>query len=203
VKSIGKAFALLAVVSMVAFTSGCPPKNVAVNPPAAQAMMMAAAHHEGGRVGPDDIYPKLNLTMGFPNPDINQENIKNNICNPHWSTKSIRPPSSYTTALKVKQFVSYGYTDKNTKDYEEDHLISLELGGDPKDERNLWPEPYSASIPDGGARAKDKVENFLHAQVCSGAMTLEAAQKEIVQDWYKVYKDNNLASAKAVKHDVQ
>jgi hypothetical protein len=186
--------------------TGCGPKNVAVNPPthpSAARMMMAAVHHEGGRIGPDDIYPKLDITPGFTNPDVTQANIKDNICNKNWSTKSIRPPSAYTTDLKIKQFVTYGYTDKNTKDYEEDHLISLELGGAPKDERNLWPEPYTASIPDGGARAKDKVENFLHAQVCSGALTLEAAQKAIVEDWYKIYKENDLVNAKAVKHDVQ
>jgi hypothetical protein len=27
--------------------------------------------------------------------------------------------------------------------YEEDHLISIEDGGDPTDPRNLWPEPYN------------------------------------------------------------
>jgi hypothetical protein len=28
----------------------------------------------------------------------------------------------------------------NPKDYEEDHLISLELGGAPRDPKNLWPQ---------------------------------------------------------------
>jgi len=30
--------------------------------------------------------------------------------------------------------------------YEEDHLISLENGGDPKDPKNLWPEPYNTKV---------------------------------------------------------
>ena len=69
-------------------------------------------------------------------------------------------------------------------DYEEDHFISLELGGSPTDPRNLWPEPYG---PKPGAREKDAVENYLHKQVCSGAMTLAQAQRAITTDWYKVY----------------
>jgi hypothetical protein len=52
-----------------------------------------------------------------------------------------------------------------TKDYEEDHLISLELGGHPTSEKNLWPEAYK---PKPGAREKDRVENFLHDEVCAG-----------------------------------
>ena len=66
-------------------------------------------------------------------------------------------------------------------------MIPLELGGNPKDPRNLWPEPYDPSIPDGGARYKDKVENYLHIQVCAGNLTLDQAQQEIVNDWYRVY----------------
>ena len=59
--------------------------------------------------------------------------------------------------------------------YQEDHLISLELGGDPTDPRNLWPEPYPR------AAAVDKIENELNAQVCSGALTLASAQLKEAQ----------------------
>jgi hypothetical protein len=48
------------------------------------------------------------------------------------STKQWRPPSSYTDALKIQQIAEYQYSDTNRKDYEEDHLISLEMGGDGK-----------------------------------------------------------------------
>jgi putative intracellular protease/amidase len=57
--------------------------------------------------------------------------------------------------------------------YEEDHLISLELGGHPTDPRNLWPEPIAR------ARAVDSIENQLHAAVCAGTMTLAQAQSRI------------------------
>lgn len=61
--------------------------------------------------------------------------------------------------------------------YEEDHLIPLELGGSPSDPKNLWPEP-------GGApNAKDKVENAAKQAVCDGSIGLVAAQKAIASNW--------------------
>jgi hypothetical protein len=141
----------------------------------------------GARVGPADIYPDAARTPGATNPEITQDNVRETICNPRWSTKSIRPPSSYTNRLKVEQIREYGYSDSTLKDYEEDHFIPLELGGNPADPRNLWPEPFDTSILDGGAHNKDKVENYLHAEVCAGSLTLEQAQREITEDWYRVY----------------
>jgi hypothetical protein len=136
------------------------------------------------RVGPASLYPAAGRTPGFPNPTITQSNISQNICNPNWSTSSIRPPSSYTTNLKKQQMQQWGLSG-SPAGYEEDHFISLELGGNPTDPRNLWPEPY---LPKPGAREKDQVENYLHKQVCSGAMTLLQAQRAIVTDWYSVYQ---------------
>ncbi len=121
------------------------------------------------------------------NPDITQGNIDETICNPEWSTRSIRPPANYTNRLKFEQMEEDGDSDTNPRDYEEDHLIPLELGGNPTDPNNLWPEPFDTSIQDGGARSKDRVENYLHREVCSGDLTLEEAQREIVSDWYHVY----------------
>ena len=135
------------------------------------------------RVGPEWIYPDPASTPGAVNPDITQANIAETICNPEWSTKSIRPSSSYTTRLKKEQ-MARRHLSGATADYEEDHLISLELGGSPADTRNLWPEPYA---PQPGARQKDVVENYLHKQVCAGTMPLQEAQRAIATDWYRVY----------------
>jgi hypothetical protein len=63
----------------------------------------------------------------------------------------------------------YGVTGAPSR-YQEDHLISLELGGHPTDARNLWPEPYPR------AAEMDSIENELNAKVCSGAFTLDQAQ---------------------------
>ena len=105
---------------------------------------------------------------GVLNPDVTQSNINSTICVLGW-TKTIRPPTSYTNALKAKQMREYGVGGAPS-DYQEDHLISLELGGHPTDPRNLWPEPYPR------ASEVDSIENELNAQVCSGDLSLESAQ---------------------------
>jgi hypothetical protein len=79
--------------------------------------------------------------------------------------------------LKLQQITDYGYADRNPKNYEEDHLISLELGGSPNDPKNLWPEPGSSPNP------KDEIENLCNKKVCSGQITLTQAQHEIATDW--------------------
>ncbi|MGD0766139.1 MAG: hypothetical protein ABR978_07515 [Dehalococcoidia bacterium] len=71
----------------------------------------------------------------------------------------------------------YGWTG-STSDYEEDHLIPLEVGGNPTDPNN--PEPYAEP---NGARTKDMVENLLHSRVCSGQMTLADAQSLVAGNW--------------------
>lgn len=63
----------------------------------------------------------------------------------HDSTATVRHPTSYTNPLKAQGIIDYGYSDTNMADYEEDHRVPLELGGAPRDPRNLWPEPYSGS----------------------------------------------------------
>ena len=135
--------------------------------------------------------PNSKLTPGATNPSVTQANIKTTICSSGF-TATIRPSSSYTTTLKRNQIVQYGYSDTKTASYEEDHLISLELGGAPEDVNNLWPEPYTITyqgaltqnkVIDVGARSKDKYENYLNAEVCDGKMTLIAAQQQIATDW--------------------
>lgn len=136
------------------------------------------------RLGPVDIYPPASVP-GVRNPEVTQDTIATTICVPGW-TSTIRPSSSYTTGLKNQEIAHYA--DKNPLDYEEDHLISLELGGSPTDPHNLWAEPHHASIADGGSPQKDQTENFLHTQVCAGLISLAEAQKEIATDWYAVYR---------------
>ena len=108
-------------------------------------------------------------TPGVLNPNVTQANIHSTICKRGW-TETIRPPTSYTNALKTKQMRQYREVG-SLSDYQEDHLISLELGGNPTDPRNLWPEPYPR------ASDVDKIENELNAEVCSGELTLAQAQQ--------------------------
>ncbi len=79
------------------------------------------------------------------------------------------------TSEKNQVYASYGITHHSTGQYEVDHLVSLELGGS-NDIANLWPELAS---PKPGFHEKDKVENYLHSQVCSGAISLQRAQVDV------------------------
>jgi hypothetical protein len=78
--------------------------------PVALACILLAhgAPPPSGRIGPPEIYPDPVKTPGAANPEITQGNIQDNICNPLWSTKQIRPPSGYTSKLKKKQLGEYG-----------------------------------------------------------------------------------------------
>ena len=109
------------------------------------------------------------LTPGVLNPDVGQATIASTICRRGW-TRTIRPPVSYTNALKAKGLHQYGLRGPPSA-FQEDHLISLELGGDPVDPRNLWPEPYPR------ASAVDRIENQLNHLVCTGRLSLAEAQR--------------------------
>lgn len=102
------------------------------------------------------------------------------ICRRGYS-KSVRNVSAKTKNLVFKE---YGVKIHSGSTYEVDHLISLELGGS-NDIANLWPE---AANPKPGFHEKDKVENYLHTQVCKGVISLNEAQKEIATDWLTVYQ---------------
>ena len=71
----------------------------------------------------------------------------------------------------AEQVTEYGITSHAPGQYEVDHLVSLELGGS-NDIANLWPELAS---PKPGFHEKDKVENYLHAQVCSALLAAGTA----------------------------
>jgi hypothetical protein len=132
---------------------------------AAVVVLFAHGHHRKS----DAILADPVLTPGVLNPNVTQANIRSTVCRHGW-TATIRPPVSYTNALKTKQMRRYGETG-SLSDYQEDHLISLELGGNPTDPRNLWPEPYPR------ASDVDQIENELNAEVCSGQLTLAEAQQ--------------------------
>jgi hypothetical protein len=135
--------------------------------------------------------PDSKLTPGAVNPAANQANLEATVCKPGWA-KSVRPPSAYTSALKLVQIVEYGYADRNPTHYQEDHLVPLELGGAPRDRRNLWPEPNVAVLPDGtavGSTQKDALEDALHARVCDGRLGLDDAQRMIAADWVAAWEE--------------
>ncbi len=103
------------------------------------------------------------------------------ICSPTFRTSTIRDvPQSEKYAVETEYGMVaalYGHT------IEIDHIVPLELGGS-NVIANLFPEPGS-----GGANyhVKDLLENKLHDLVCSGSMTLRAAQRGIAVNWEALY----------------
>jgi hypothetical protein len=137
---------------------------------AALLAVVVLRNHRSSGPTPALVRASWRLTPGVVNPAVTQATIGETICVRGW-TKTIRPPSTYTDALKQKGLVEYRLRGPPSA-FQEDHLISLELGGNPTDPRNLWPEPYPR------AAAVDKIENQLNDAVCSGRLTLAQAQRE-------------------------
>jgi hypothetical protein len=108
------------------------------------------------------------------------------VCRPGYAT-SVRPTGALWKHLKDEAYDRYGLLGGHRSvideqgirrpAYEMDHLIPLEIGGDPIDLRNLWPQPIAS------AKVKDEVENELHELVCSGRMEIRQAQAAIARDW--------------------
>ncbi len=121
--------------------------------------------------------PDKACTPGAVFPTVTKEQI----CTPGYSKSVRNVPSS----IKEQVFASYGITSHRPGEYEVDHLISLELGGS-NDISNLWPE---VAEPRPGYHEKDKVENYLHDEICSGSITLQEAQQKIASDWLQVYNE--------------
>lgn len=108
---------------------------------------------------------------GALNPGVTQANIRITVCVPGW-TKTVRPPVAFTDAIKRRRMAA-GHLPGRAEDYELDHWIPLELGGAPRDERNLVMQDWSM------ARLKDAEETRLHRLVCEGRMTLDQARGTI------------------------
>ena len=123
--------------------------------------------------------PDPACTPGVTNPDDTQATINSTICVSGW-TATVRPPTSYTNPLKTQGIKDYGYSDTNLSDYEEDHFLPLEVGGSPRDPKNLWPEPHAGTK---NSFSKDSVENAVKKAVCNHTVTLVAAQHAMLANW--------------------
>jgi hypothetical protein len=129
--------------------------------------------------------PDPHCTPGATNPQVTQANLASTVCKSGY-TATIRPPAGITGPEKRASEAAYGFTGSGrTTEY--DHLISLELGGDPNSPLNLWPEPNAASAV-GVNNPKDHIENELKGLVCNAVhrrpyLPLARAQYLIAADW--------------------
>ena len=122
---------------------------------------------------PDQL-PDQRCTPGSYDPAVTQANIHSTICVSGYTAK-VRPPVSQTNAFKFNEAYPAYYLTVTVKT-ELDHLIALEIGGS-NAAQNLWPEIPPSYNP------KDAVEAALHSAVCSGKITLRAAQVAIAANW--------------------
>jgi len=122
--------------------------------------------------------PNLSLTPG-----VARGLSTSTICSTRWG----HDRRHVTEAMKREVARRYGMRRSSIKAAgagrccEFDHLISRELGG-ADDVNNLWPQPWAE------ARQKDALENRLHRAVCTGRLTLEAAQLGIATNWPAAYR---------------
>lgn len=106
---------------------------------------------------------------------------KDDVCVPGYSKKVRDVPEN----VKKQVYQEYGIAHHAPGEYEVDHLISLELGGS-NSIKNLWPQSYKTQP--WNAHVKDRLENELHKEVCSGKIDLKTAQRDISKDWIAAYK---------------
>lgn len=160
--------------------SPTPSSSPSANPaPAALKLVHDPGHVTGTVTGPcffrdSGKLPDPGCTPGAADPAVTQANIAATICRAGY-TATVRPPSSAATRAKYEQeYPAYGVGSGTPAEL--DHLVPLELGGS-NDLANLWPEV--GAVPN----AKDQVERALNRAVCSGQVTLAAAQDAIAADW--------------------
>lgn len=98
------------------------------------------------------ILPGSAIAEDLPlNPAVTQETIGDTICIPGW-TKTQRPPTSYSSRLKVKLIRKEGLLEELLVDFHLDHKIPLAPGGAPSDLRNFVLQPWDE------ADDKDRIE---------------------------------------------
>jgi hypothetical protein len=136
-------------------------------------------------LGVQTQYRECTIENFLPDPDCTPGAIfssatKEDICTSGYSAK-VRNVSVKT---KKEIYAEYGIAYPPQEKYEVDHLISLELGGS-NDISNLWPQVASGQL---NSHQKDKVENYLHKQICNGSMSVSEAQFLMAQNWVKIYE---------------
>ena len=123
----------------------------------------------------DPILPDAKLTPGAVRSTDPAE-----ICHSGYS-RSVRHTSG-----KLKRHVYAEYRiNKSSGHYEVDHLVPLSIGGADRLE-NLWPQ--SRDTQPWNANVKDRLENYLHIEVCAGRIPITDAQSAISKNWIAAYE---------------
>ena len=128
--------------------------------------------------------PNPQITPGAVDPAITSQNLQSTVCVRGY-TATVRPDKRVTNRLKREQIRQYRYSDTDPRNYEQDHLIPLSIGGNPSDPRNMWPQPRSG---EWSAEQKNDLEFVVYRMVCNGDIDLAQAQEKIARDWTAAYQ---------------
>ncbi len=123
---------------------------------------------------PNSDLPNRSLTPGSV-----RDRVVSDVCTPDYARSERHVTERERLAVFRHYKIPYGQHSR----YELDHLIPLELGGSNR-ESNLWPQPRHG---EWSSRRKDRLENKLHDLVCSGALSIAAAQHAIASNWVAAY----------------
>ena len=121
---------------------------------------------------------------GALNKKVTQRNIQRTICDPPWVAKTQAAAAQKNTKLMADQLKKRGYRDTDPAKYVVDQLIPIDVGGNPTDARNLWPQAVSAGW---NVAAKNKLETYVNREVCSGHMKLAQGQAIFKRNWVEVF----------------
>jgi hypothetical protein len=160
--------------TLLILLAGCGPLP-AVEDPAARWPAPSLGH---GCVEHDGL-PDARCTPGAIRAGITHATI----CAYSYSRR-VRPPESYTEPLKLAQIRAY-HLPGPVRDYEEDHLVPLSIGGAPRSPANLWPEPRYGP---NSAGEKDELETWAARMACAGRIGLARLQHAMAHNWTLLYR---------------
>jgi hypothetical protein len=94
------------------------------------------------------------------------------VCLPGWS-ETQRAPQSYMHQVKMRMIYAAGLPPESAFNLIADHRIPVVLAGSPTDPRNIVLQDRDSSL------VKDREEAKLRRMVCSGEISLRAAQEKM------------------------
>jgi hypothetical protein len=119
------------------------------------------------------VGPDTTCTPGSVDPEVTQANYLLTICAPGY-VERVRPPESYLADLKLRQ-MSWYRLNQAPSELEMNYVVPLELGGAPRDPRNLWPAPKANAYKE----IIQAVLTTVKRRACAAEMSLAEAQTRV------------------------
>jgi len=132
--------------------------------------------------GPNGELPDFQGTPGALNDQVTEATIKDTIAVGGW-TATVRPPVSYTNALKIQVMREYNLTG-DPSEFELDHCVPLCVGGHPTSQLNLWAQRRTGI---NGAPLKDLTEILAQHAILNGLILLSDARQGFMTNWLELH----------------